>query len=444
MLIAAAQLSPTLTADVRFAHGVITEIGVGLARAPGEERIDARGAALIPGLHDHHVHLRALAAARASVDVGPHAITGRAALGDALRAAPGAGWIRAAGYHEAVAGELDAAALDALVPDRPVRVQHRTGQLWILNSAALRAAGPPPPGIDAADGRVWRGDDWLRRVVPPPPLDYAALAAEALARGVTGFTDATPSASAGDVEDLDAAVRTGAIPQHVTTMGAGLPTGSVLALGPRKFVLDEPRLPPLDALVEAIRHEHARRRPVAIHALTRVELVLALTALELAGPHPGDRIEHASVVPAALLPALRPLTLVLQPHHVRERGDAQRETVDPADLPDLHRLASLDRAGIPLAAGTDAPFGGADPWAAIAAATTRTTRAGVPLNPQEAVGARRALALFLGGPTAPATPRGIAIGTADAVLLDAPLADVLATPDAGHVVMTVIGGRRST
>ena len=42
--------------DVRIRDGVVTEIAPGLRRA-AEELVDAAGGALIPGLHDHHLHL---------------------------------------------------------------------------------------------------------------------------------------------------------------------------------------------------------------------------------------------------------------------------------------------------------------------------------------------------------------------------------------------------
>ena len=66
------------------------------------------------------------------------------------------GWIRAVGYHDPVAGPLDRAALDAMVPTVPLRIQHRSGVLWILNSAGLvrvGLAGHP-------DGRLRSADSW--------------------------------------------------------------------------------------------------------------------------------------------------------------------------------------------------------------------------------------------------------------------------------------------
>jgi len=37
----------------------------------GEDGFDANGGAVVPGLHDHHIHLNATAAAMASVSCGP-------------------------------------------------------------------------------------------------------------------------------------------------------------------------------------------------------------------------------------------------------------------------------------------------------------------------------------------------------------------------------------
>ena len=71
MLIARAEIDGVAPLDVRIADGRIAEIGRGLARRAGETRLDAGGGALLPGLHDHHLHLFALAAAEASLRCGP-------------------------------------------------------------------------------------------------------------------------------------------------------------------------------------------------------------------------------------------------------------------------------------------------------------------------------------------------------------------------------------
>ncbi len=131
-----------------------------------------------------------------------------------------------------------------------------------------------------------------------------------------------------------------------------------------------------------------------------------------------------------------------QPNFVAERGDRYLAEVDADDQPFLYPCAGLRAAGVAVAAGTDAPFGRPDPWAAIRAAVTRRTATGAVLLPGERVDARTALALFQGHPAAPATPRRVAPGEpAGLCVLDRPLADALLalTPDV--VAVTVAGGR---
>ncbi len=93
----------------------------------------------------------------------------------AAAAQPRPDWIRAVGYHQSVAGDLDRDVLDRMIPDRPVRVQHRSGILWVCNSAALAALDAEhetAPGVerDAAGrltGRLWRMDRWLGHQLNP-------------------------------------------------------------------------------------------------------------------------------------------------------------------------------------------------------------------------------------------------------------------------------------
>lgn len=316
---------------------------------------------VIGGLHDHHVHLRAMAAARSSVDVA-HGL-------DPLRDAPGHGWLRAINFP---GDDLDRWSLDAVRGDRPVRVQHRTGSLWVLNSAAVRAVGL----ADDHDGRLFRMDDWLRERVPHDDHDLAAVGAEAWARGVTAFTDTTPDRTVEEAHALRAA-----LPQQLHLM---MPVG-VDTAEPVKILLDDPSVEEIRQIVDAA---HAQGRAVAVHCVTRVQLVAALAA----GVGPGDRIEHGAVIPDDLIPALRGITVVTQPNFVAERGERYRREVEPDDLPHLYRCGALLRAGVPVLGGTDAPYGGSDPWAAMRAAVDRD------LNPDERVTPEQALALFSGGP----------------------------------------------
>ena len=74
MLIARAGGRDGRVRDVRIERDRIAEIADRLAPRPDEDVVDARGGLLLPGLHDHHVHLRALAAA--STSASSHTIIG--------------------------------------------------------------------------------------------------------------------------------------------------------------------------------------------------------------------------------------------------------------------------------------------------------------------------------------------------------------------------------
>ena len=108
MLITRASLLDGAVVDLRVGP-TITAVAERLTPEPGEEMYDARGGTVLPGLHDHHVHLWSSAAALESVPAGPPQVRARADLRDALHAAgvDADGWIRAVGYHDSVAGALD-------------------------------------------------------------------------------------------------------------------------------------------------------------------------------------------------------------------------------------------------------------------------------------------------------------------------------------------------
>lgn len=395
--------------DVRCRRGRIVEIGR-LVPAEGERVVDADGGALLPGLHDHHLHFFALAAAQRSVRCGPPEVTDAAALEAALRYAPGDGWIRGVGYHESVAGRLDRARLDGMVADRPLRIQHRSGKMWFVNTAAAQALGLGPE----SNGRLFRRDRWLGTRVDGD-VDVAATTRLLASCGVTGFTDATPHNDPAAVRDLVAAAPL----QHVVAMG-----DESLSEGALKIMLDDFDLPGIDALRTRMAGAHAAGRPVAVHCVTRTELVFALSTLLEAGAVPEDRIEHASVADAAAMELLARagVTVVTQPNFVAERGDRYLAEVPASDHAHLYRGQGFLDAGIPLGGGTDTPFGDPDPWLAIRAAVTRETPSGKALGAGEALTPERALALFTTPPEEPGgAPRRVRVGeAADLCLLDRP------------------------
>lgn len=435
--------------DVRIEAGRVAVVGADLAR--GGREMDGRGGALIPGLADHHIHLLALAARADSVDLtrarGADDLAVRIAAACASR--PAGAWVRAFGWHEALAGDLTLADLDRLAPRHPLRIQHQTGALWLLNSRALAALGEgdDPQGLDRRAGRLWRGDAWLRSRLPPSPPPMAPVGAQLAAYGVTALTDASVTTDSAAAAILADAHRSGDLPQRLLLMSGGpldAPGDGAFAVGPVKILLDDHALPDLDAFVARILAARAQGREVAVHCVTAAELALTLAAFETAGARPGDRIEHGGVIPVEAIGQLRSLGLVVvtQPAFVRERGDRYLSEVASADSGDLYRCASLLAAGVPVAASSDAPYATPDPWVGIAAAMDRRTAGGATLGAGEAVPAAAAISLYLDDPAAPGRrTRKVGPGApADLCLLDAPLAAVLARPSAERVRATLVGG----
>jgi predicted amidohydrolase YtcJ len=395
MIIRNAEVEDVVT-DVELGQ----DIGAGGGAEIGEE-IDAGGGALIPGPHDHHLHLHAMAAALQSIDMHAFLRGERAIAGvHAPPIARSGDWLRVVGYHESLHGDVDRDALDRLCPHQPVRVQHASGAMWVVNSIGLRLLGDDT----TVDGRLYGRDAWLHERLGGEAPDLATVAARLAAVGVTGVTDATP----GPPRKYDIAL-------------------DVHVLGYSKIVVADHDPPSVDDLVDAIRA--VRPAIAAFHCASRLGLVLTLAALEIAGARQGDRIEHGAVIPDDAVGPLRALglTVVTQPAFVHERGDRYLADVDPDDRPYLWRCGSLLRAGIPVLGSSDAPHGPADPWAAMRAAVGRRTSSDQPIGPDERITPRQALALF-------APPVGAPFGWC---LLHVPLAEALAAPDASYVRRTL-------
>jgi predicted amidohydrolase YtcJ len=184
---------------------------------PRTEVLDARGATLLPGFVDAHVHPLVAGVQRLTCDLSglPHSVP---AYRDAIRryadAHPEREWISGSGwYGDTFPGGLPSRELlDEVVPDRPVvLMSHDAHGAW-ANSAALQRAGIDDSTPDPAGGRinrdaagrptgvlVERAADLATDLLPAPTdefLEQALLEAQAhLHRvGVTGWQDAAVGA----------------------------------------------------------------------------------------------------------------------------------------------------------------------------------------------------------------------------------------------------------
>ena len=171
----------TRLADIEVRRGRITALSDApgsMTAETGDNVIDAQGGLLLPGLKDHHVHLASYAASLTSVACGPPDVSNDTELAGVLDQ-PGDGWLRGTGFHESVVPELNQTWLDKHGPDRPVRIQHRSGRLWVLNSQAMAEVAAAAEGLpiherqrlQSHDGCLYDVDELLgvllRKSAPP-------------------------------------------------------------------------------------------------------------------------------------------------------------------------------------------------------------------------------------------------------------------------------------
>jgi len=420
VLIRRAELPCGELADVRVSGTRIGKIGA-LAPLPDEAVIEADGGALLPGLRDHHLHFLAYAASLESFSCADYDCADACieALHKATRQANG--WVRAVDFHESM-GEINLVALDREGPDVPVRIQHRSGRLWILNSLAIEhvkgGAVSPALAHGIKTGHFYDLDQELGCRLGHTLPDVTRASRSLAAYGIVAFTDMTPTNSASETRMFRQWQQQRRLLQDVQLAGQ-----ASLTAGPVKVHLHESDLPPFESLCRRMKDSHKRGRVVAVHCTTEVELVFTLAAFAEAGVIEGDRIEHASICNESCLQTIGDLGLmvVTQPNFIAERGDTYLDKIEKGALPDLYRCASFMRADIPFAIASDAPFGGANPWAMMEAATKRATASNIELMPEERISPEDALACVTGSLANPAKPLTIHEGAdASLVLLDQP------------------------
>jgi predicted amidohydrolase YtcJ len=459
-------------------------LGVGAAAAtaagPRARRVELRGRVL-PGLHDAHLHLSGLAEAELTID-----LTTAGSLEDALRriarAVPRLGpdeWVVGRGwYAQRWAEQPTAAALDAVVGDRPAFLTQRDGHSTWVSSATLRAAGIDARTQDPRGGRIDRdGDgkptgllreharDLVRSILPERAdevLDRGL--ARALRRlAASGLTSVSCMDQAPTLRSLQRLHEAGRLPIRVTYNLPVTDLDRAVELGVRSGLGDDRlriwgvkafldgalgsgtalmsggtgvRLYATGALREIAETCAAAELNVCWHAIGDLAVHQALDALEpLAGiwSRWRPRIEHAQFVQTEDRPRMARLGVIasMQPSHaVTDRELVQRRWAESAPLG--YSWGPLAEAGVVLAFGSDAPVEPADPLHGIDAATGWRRRVG--WLPELALTEREAIRASTWG-------AAFAVGMEDRLggLYRGRLCD-LTVVEGGHAVATVVGG----
>ena len=135
---------------VAVSDGVI--VGLGLGELPRDlmsgraKAIDCQGGTLVPGFNDAHCHILATASSLLAVDCSPSEVSSISEIAESLRSrsaySPAGAWVRATGYNEFYLREKRHPTrwdIDAAVPDKPVRLMHRSPDTpWCSTAAHLR------------------------------------------------------------------------------------------------------------------------------------------------------------------------------------------------------------------------------------------------------------------------------------------------------------------
>ena len=419
----------------------IVYVGDDSARWTAARRIDAHGAALLPGLIDAHGHVASLGDALETLDL--RGVPSEAAIAARVRAAaarhqPGE-WIRGRAWDQNLFPGKQfptAAALDQAAPANPVFLSRVDGHAaWVnrkaLDLAGVNAATPDPPGgkiLRDARGRpsgvlVDRAQALVGSKIPAPALAEVERRLERAARecarlGLTTVHDAGVDAQ--ELEAYRALIARHRLPLRVYAMlgvsgkkddalwrkyqksgpeiGPWLTVRSIKlyadgALGSRGAALlepysDEPSNTGLLISSEAFLRQTAEEAVRAgfqmnTHAIgdRANHIVLNAYAAALGGRNDRRfRIEHAQVVAPADFERFRQYAVLasMQPTHATSDMPWAEARLGPQRLRGAYAWRRFLNLGVGLPFGSDFPVESPDPLWGIYAAVTRQDHAGNP------------------------------------------------------------------
>jgi len=400
---------------------------------PDTRVIDAKGAFVVPGFIDAHVHFVDGGFRLASVQLRdaktPAEFTARIKAFAAT--VPRGTWITGGDWdHEQWGGELPTRAwIDSVTPDHPVWVNRLDGHMALANSAALRAAAVTAETREVEGGTIVRDASGapagvlkdnamglVDRVVPDPSPELSDRALDAAMRHVAerGVTSVHNMGSWSDLAVFERAHRAGrlatriyaAVPlatwarlrDSVAARGRG---DAWLAIGALKGFVDgslgshtaamlEPFsdtpndrglfVTPPDTLYAWTKGADAAGLHVIVHAIGDRAIRSQLDAFARVASENGPRdrrfrIEHAQHVAPPELPRFAKIGVIasMQPYHAIDDGRWADRVIGTERAKGTYAFRSLLDHGATLAFGSDWFVAPPTPLEGIYAAVTRRT-----------------------------------------------------------------------
>jgi len=403
-------------------------------KQPGTRLVDLKGAFVMPGFNDAHVHLAAAGQTKISVD-----LNGCTSLADLLRrvgaaanqALPGQ-WLLGGGWDHTLWANQTLPArqdLDRVTAGHPALLERVDGHIAVANSAALKIAGITRQTQNPAGGkfdhdasgdltgivRETPAENFIQKHIPPPSPDQrrrAILLAlkDAAAHGVTSIQDNS------DWEDFlvyQQLEREGLLTVRIsewlrfddpvdlllkhkaaqpaddrmlhTGMLKGFMDGSLgsrtaAMLSPYADDLGNSGLPRYEQTrLNALTKERAAAGfQIGFHAIGDRGVEMALNALAYGGPSMRNRIEHSQVVQPQDISRYKSLGIVasMQPSHLLTDMNWAGSRLGPQRAHFAYAWKAFLDAGVPLAFGTDYPVEPITPFRGVYAGVTRSNEAG--------------------------------------------------------------------
>lgn len=408
-----------------------------LPQAAGENILDLKGACVLPGLTDAHLHLMWFSNGLTQVQAEqPSKQAVLDIVAEFARRKPAGAWITGFGWnHNVWDGEFPTAAdLDRAAPEHPVVLSAKSGHACWANSLALRLAGvtaqtADPPGgaiVRDADGApagvlLEEAMDLVERLAPEPG---PAEAAEALRRGIevahrAGLTGVHDMDGVDCFRGLQALHRAGELTLRVVksiplahldeAVGLGLRSGfgdDWLRIGGVKMFTDGALGPrtawmlagfdtapdntgieatPIAVIRAAVRKANAHGLAATVHAIGDranreiLDIYAETVGAGLAPTHLPNRIEHVQLLHPADAGRLAELGVVasMQPLHATSDMHIADQHWGARTAGAYAWRTQLDHGAV-LALGSDCPVETLDPLAGIHAAVTRRRADGSP------------------------------------------------------------------